>query len=203
MSFFTLCFSLFLIMDSIGHIGSYLKLMRGIPEERHHKILLRELLIALVFMLGFNFLGEFVFQFLQVDEVTVYLSAGLILFLTAIKILFPSASSPRANLPEGEPFIIPLAIPFIAGPSLFATVMLYARLNPSLWVMLTAILIAWAATAIVLFFGKPLHRILGNNGLTAIERLMGMILVLLAIQLFTEGLREFSLQSIAAAPVNG
>jgi multiple antibiotic resistance protein len=149
------------------------------------------MLIALAAMVAFNFLGEFIFQVLDINETTIRIASGVILFLVAIKILFPSVDSLRANLPPGEPFITPLAIPLIAGPSLLATIMLFARLEPSQPLMLSAIFISWFMAVAVLLLGSRLQKVLGTNGLMACERLMGMVLVMLAIQRFAEGLQHF------------
>lgn len=191
MSLLSVTLVLFLIMDPVGNISSYLSLVKEISPSRQRIVLIREMGIALIAMLAFNFLGEFIFYFLEVSETTVRLASGVILFLIAIKILFPSTNGLRSNLPKGEPFIVPLAIPLIAGPSLLATIMLYAHLEPSQPIMLEAILIAWLCAFIVLLFAPFLHRMLGNNGLIACEKLMGMVLVIMAIQRFMEGIQLF------------
>jgi len=178
-------------MDPIGNISSFLKMVHGIEPKRQSIILFREMLIALGFMMLFNFIGEFIFNLLQISETTVKLSSGVILFLIAIQILFPKQGGIRETVREEEPFIIPLAIPLIAGPSLLATIMLYARLEPSVSVMIFAILIAWFAAFIVLLSSRMMFRILGLNGLMACEKLMGMVLVLLAIQRFFDGVSQF------------
>lgn len=191
MTLLSLTLILFLIMDPIGSISPFLKMVKELPPSRQRYVVVREMLIALLVMFFFNLLGEGIFDMLEISETAVRLSSGVILFLFAVKILFPKRVSPRANLPEGEPFIIPLAIPLIAGPSLLATIMLFAHIVPGQAMMLTAILIAWFLSLIVLALAPQLHRILGNNGLMACERLMAMILVLLAIQRFMEGVKQF------------
>lgn len=191
MTLFTLSLILYLIMDPIGNVSTYLKLVQSLPPKRQYWIIAREMLIALAAMLICNEIGEFLFNMLHISETAIRLASGLILFLVALKILFPSIDSPRSNLPEGEPFITPLAIPFIAGPALLATIMLYAHLEPSQPLMISAILLAWLAAAITLFLSAPLKRILGTNGLIACERLMGMVLVLLAIERFLTGVQLF------------
>lgn len=182
---------LFLIMDPVGNILSFESLLKPIPSKRRRLIILREMAIALLTMFIFYFLGELIFSILQVSETTLKLASGVILFLVAIKILFPAVDSIRANLPKGEPFITPLAIPLIAGPSLLATIMLFAKLETGHAVMLSAICIAWLASLLILSAYSQLHRVLGVNGLIACERLMALILVMIAIQRFLEGLRQF------------
>lgn len=191
MTLFTISLALFLIMDPFGNIGSYLSLVENYTVKHQRKILYREMLISLGVMLLFNYIGEFIFNVLSLSETTVRIASGVILFLIAIKILFPASDSIRANLPSGEPFITPLAIPLIAGPSLMATIMLYAHMESSQAMMLYAILISWLAVGVVLYFAVPIKRVLGVNGLMACERLMGMVLVLIAVQRFLEGILLF------------
>lgn len=191
LSLFTVTVTLFIIMDPIGNISTYLNLVKDYTPKKRFLILLREMCIALGFMVLFNFIGEFIFEALELSDTAVQLSSGVILFLTAIKILFPAPNSFRSNLPKGEPFIIPLAIPLIAGPSLLATIMLYARMESSISLMLGAMFLAWVLALLVLAFGPFLRRYLGNNGLMALERLMAMVLVMLSIQRFMEGVQTF------------
>lgn len=191
MTIFSIALVLFLIMDPFGNISSYLMLMEDMPPKKRNWILLREMLIALFVMLGFNYLGEYIFAILDISETTVRLSSGVILFLIAVKILFPAEDSIRANLPQGEPFIVPLAIPLIAGPTLMATIMLYAHLETCQAMMLSAIFISWFAVGVILFFSNAIKKVLGYNGLLACERLMGMVLVLIAVQRFLEGILLF------------
>jgi multiple antibiotic resistance protein len=190
MSFFNLIIILFLIMDPIGNISSFIDQLKEIAPPKRKMVILREMLIALAVMVVFNFLGELIFQVINVSETTVRISSGVILFLISIKILFPSTDSLRANLPPGEPFVSPLAIPLIAGPSLLATIMLFAKLTSQTY-LLGAILIAWLLAVGTLLAGPLLQRFLGNNGLIACERLMGMLLAMLAIQRFLEGIQQF------------
>lgn len=191
MSLFSITLTLFLIMDPIGNLSAYFVMMKDLNPKRQYWVIFREMFIALAVMLFFNYLGEFIFNFLGLSEIAIRLSCGLILFLIAIKILFTTNDNPRANLPKGEPFIFPLAIPLIAGPVLMATIMLYARLEPSQSAMIIAILIAWLLTMLIFLFATPIKKILGTNGLMACERLIGMILVLVAVQRFLEGILLF------------
>lgn len=188
MSLVTLTIILFLIMDPIGHVQHFLSFLRGIEPRRQKKIIAREMLIALVVTYFFSFFGNYVFVLLQISNTTVYISSGIILFLVAIRIIFPSHDK-KEELPTplGEPFLVPLAIPLIAGPALLATVMLYAQTETDDVNLNLAILIAWLASSFILLNAKRLYRVLGTSGLTACERLMGMVLVLLAVQRFLQG----------------
>lgn len=191
MSVLSVALVLFLIMDPIGNLSSYLSLTKDLDPKRHRTIVFREMLIALAVMIGFNYLGEFIFGILGISEITVRIASGVILFLIAIKILFTAPDSLRANLPRGEPFLFPLAIPLLVGPALMATIMLYAHLEPYQSVMLAAIFIAWLTSGLILYFSPTIKKFLGQNGLMACERLIGMVLVLLAIQRFLEGILLF------------
>lgn len=190
MSLLTITLTLLLIMDPIGNVQSFLTLMNDTPPERQKKVIIREMLIAFAFMLLFNFIGEYIFAFLELSEPSLRISSGVILFLIAIKILFPGPESLRLNLPRGEPFIIPLAVPLLAGPGLLATIMLYANLETCEPMMFTAIVVSWLIAASILLLSKQLYRLLGKNGLSASEKLIGMVLVMLAIQRFMEGVQQ-------------
>lgn len=191
LSLFTITLTLFLIMDPVGHIAAYLKMMEGISSQRRNVVLLREMGIALGAMLLFNLLGESIFSYLELSESTVRLVAGVILFITAIKILFPSSVGIRGSFPPGEPFIIPLAIPYIAGPSLLATILLYSNMESQEFPMLMGIVLAWIATSVVLWLAPVFNKVLGKNGLGACERLLAMVLVMISIQRFMEGIQQF------------
>lgn len=191
MALISIVIILVLIMDPLGNLPTYLSLVNELNKKRLKWIVLREMLIALALMLGFNFLGEYIFNFLDISETTVRITSGVILFLIAIKILFPAEDSIRAHLPKGEPFVFPLAVPLIAGPALLATIMLFAHMEESYPVMVMAILIAWLIAVLILLFATPIKKILGNNGLLACERLIGMVLVLLSVQRLLEGILLF------------
>lgn len=195
MSLISITVILFLLMDSIGNVSPFLTLMQGIDPKRQKIILLREMCIALATMIVFNYLGNIVFSLLGICSITARLTSGIIIFLVAIKIIFPSSNGLRSNLPQGEPFIIPLAIPLIAGPSVLATIMLFALVETSHTVMLAAIILAWLGSFVILLLAPFLKRVLQSNGLLALEKLIGMILVLLAVQRFAEGIQEFIVQN--------
>lgn len=191
LSLFSVTLVLFLIMDPLGNISSFREMLKKIDRKKQKYIIMREMLIALVAMLAFNFLGEYIFDNLNVSDTTVQISSGVILFLAALKILFPTRDSPRLNLPKEDPFIVPLAIPLIAGPSLLATIMLYAHMETTQFIMIAAIFISWILASLILLSSNRLHHIFGDNGLIAFEKLMGMILILLALQRFFEGIENF------------
>ena len=188
MSLFSLTLVLFLIMDPLGHIKSFISYLEGIKPKRQKFIIAREMVIALIAMLFFNFMGEHLLSLLDISMSTIYLTSGIILFLVAIKILFPKSELIEHKKNGDEPFLVPLAIPMIAGPALLATIMLFASTEESVSMMLLAVFIAWISTSIILLFSKQILRVIGTGGLTACERLMGMVLVLLSIQRIMQGI---------------
>ncbi len=192
MTLLSITLVLLFIMDALGNIASFRHVMQEIPLAQRRRIVLREMGIALVVMLAANFLGETVISLLSLSETTVRMTAGIVLFLVGVAIIFPSVRSVRLSLrPEPEPFVVPLAIPLTAGPSLVATIMLFAHLEPTGITMLMAIFLAWVISTIILFFGEELYGTMGRNGLLACEKLTGMVLVMLAIQRFLEGVQLF------------
>lgn len=190
MTLASLALIFFLIMDPFGNINSFIDQLKGKNRSEYKKVVLREMLFAGAVMLVFALIGEWLLQFLQLGVPTVYISSGAILFLTAFQILFPSSKSLRNNLPKEPPYIIPLAIPLIAGPSLLATIMLFSHEEEFFFVLL-AMTIAWCLGLLILVFSHEIRSVLGENGLLAAERLMGMILILLAIQRVAEGVILF------------
>jgi multiple antibiotic resistance protein len=191
MTLVTLTLILFLIMDPIGHVKSFVLRLNGIDPKRQRQIILRELVIALGVILFFDMLGEYIIDLLQISKATVYLASGIILFLGAIKILFPRPEDEEIGTPDGEPYLVPLAIPMIAGPALLATVMLYAESEANPYITIVAEVVAWLVAAPILLHARQLLSLLGTSGLTACEKLMGMVLVLLSVQRFMDGIHMF------------
>lgn len=186
---FTLSFSLFLLLDPIGNVPIYISVLRKVAPKRQKKIILRELLIALGVILLFAFVGEFFLKILRISSHTVLIAGGIILFIIALKMIFPPP--PSSTIAEkGEPFIVPLAIPLVAGPSVLAAVIIYSHENP-MSLLILALVLAWLVTTAILLSSSFLHRILGHHGIVACERLMGLILTLISVQMFLEGVKSF------------
>jgi len=180
-------------MDPIGNIPLYIALLKGLPAKRQKIIIVREMVIALLVIILFNFIGEGLMHFLHVGHDTIQIAGGLILFLICLKMIFPpriNAINALSSSEDAEPFLVPLAIPLIAGPSTLAAVMIYARQETS-GVMIGAILIAWFASLIILLAAPYLQKLLSPRGILAMERLMGLILILIAVQMFLSGVSAF------------
>jgi len=184
-----MAFSLFLLMDAVGNIPFFISLLKGIPAKRQRKIILRELFFALIIMLMFHYLGDFVLESLQVTQYSVLLSGGIILFLLSLRMIFPSKHDHEDITPDKEPFIVPLAVPLVAGPAVLAAIILYSKQEGHTTVF--AIIIAWAITTLILFLSPVLNKLLGARGIIACERLMGLILTMVSIQMFLEGLSQY------------
>ena len=188
----SLALSLFIVLNAFGNIPLFLSLLKGIPRKRQKQIVFRELLIALFIIIVFNYIGVWLLKFLNVTQEIVQIAGGVILFLLSLKMLFPKEKKEiEAELKKiTEPFIVPLAIPLVAGPAVLAAVMVYSPQIPNV-LMIGAIFIAWLATLLILLLSAHLSSWMGGRGLMALERLMGFIMVLIAIQMFLSGLKTF------------
>jgi MarC family membrane protein len=191
MTIYTATITLILVMDPMGNVPLFLALLKNIEPKRRIWILLRESFIAYIILVLFLFSGKFIMHGLGLSEEALRIAGGIILFLIAIKMIFPNHDN-DAKLPYGEPFIVPMAIPLIAGPSSLATVVLFATTpgTHSLTVLAAVTCASLAGTAILLM-SEPLRRVLRDRGLIAVERLMGMILTTLAVQMFLTGVAAF------------
>ncbi|MBO6555391.1 MAG: hypothetical protein JJ934_06565 [Pseudomonadales bacterium] len=172
----------FLIMDPLGNVPLFLSVMKHVPQKRKLRVTFRELMIAYVALLTYLFLGRYLLEILALTSEAIAISGGIILFLIAIRMIFPTPHGIFGDGDDNEPLIVPLAIPAVAGPSIMAVLMLMATTQPLMQLFL-CISIAWLMTAVILLAATPLNRILGQRGLTAIERLMGMLLVMMAVQM--------------------
>ncbi len=181
-------------MDSVGNIPIFLSVLKETSPKRHPWIIFRELLIALGIILFFYFLGGQLLDFMDIQEHSIMISGGIILFLIALKMVFPPQAAhhhPRDHGDDKEPFIVPLAIPLVAGPAVLAAVILYSHeAIPALHVI-PAIVMAWTASTIVLLCSSLIRRALGMRGITALERLMGLLLTMIAVEMFLQGLHHY------------
>ena len=183
---------LFLVMDPLGNVPFFAAALDRVALERQNRVVLRELLVAYGVMVLFLFAGGPVLKVLNISETALTLAGGVVLFLIAIRMVFPPATGAARDDLEGEPFIVPLAIPYVAGPSVLATLLLMVNQEPGRWPdWLAALTVAWAITAAILLLSGRVRRILGQRGMIAIERLMGMVLVAIAVQMFLNGLERY------------
>lgn len=183
---------LFLILDPLGNIPVFLSVLRGLDPKRQRVVLAREMLIALAVLLLFLWTGKYVLEAMHLRGEAVSIAGGIVLFIIGVRMIFPRPEGLMGSIPDGEPFIVPLAIPLIAGPSGMAAVMLMSSNEPTrMWSWTLALVLAWAATAAILFSAPYLYKLLGQRALTAIERLMGMLLVAISVQLLLDGFSSY------------
>ena len=191
---FSSVFLLLLVLDPLGNIPFVLSLLRQVPSARRRHIILRESAIAVAVLIVFLFVGDWLLLAMRLSDPALEIAGGLILFLIALRMVFPPANHLGAELAEdeadGEPFIVPLAIPMIAGPSALATVLLASRESgQALFVWVGAIILASAINAGFLLASGWFARLFGKSGMQALERLMGLILTTMAVQMLISGIR--------------
>jgi multiple antibiotic resistance protein len=183
--------TLFFVMDPLGNIPLFNALLSRFDPRRRAIIVARELVFALVILLVFLFMGNAMLTFLNLSQQSLSIAGGVLLFIIAIRMIFPLPHSIEEETVE-EPFIVPLAMPLVAGPSTIAILLLLSSNEPErIWDWCAALLIAWAGTTILLTASPFMMKLLGDRGLRALERLMGMLLVLIATQMLLNGVAEF------------
>lgn len=189
MTLFSAAATLLLIMDPFGNIVMFNSILGRVPAERRRRVLLREVLIAYGILMGFLLLGAQLLAFLGLQQSSLSLAGGILLFLIAIGMVFPKSGVQFSAEGDDEPFIVPLATPLIAGPSGIAFLLLLASKEPdrlSEWIL--AVSVASLISAAILTAGAYFVRLLGSRGMRAAERLMGMLLILVAVQMIMDGI---------------
>ncbi len=185
---------LLLITDPVGNIPVFANALKHVPPERRPKVILREILIAFGLLLTFMFVGEGFLRVMNLSELSLQIGGGVILFLIALRMVFPSQSGEIDDVMT-EPLIVPLAIPAIAGPSALATVLLLVSQQPDKrmeWI--GALCVTMIISAVVLVSAERILRVIGNRLVVAVERLMGLVLVSVAIEMMLRGAKTFALQ---------
>lgn len=181
-----------LVLDPIGNVPVMSALLRSVEPKRKVRVIWRECAIALVLLLAFLGAGEWFLQILGLSRCSIGIAGGIILFLIALRMIFESAEHVFGGLPQGEPFIVPIAVPFLAGPSALGTVILLGtRESLSRWEAALALVLAMGVSGVILSQGTHLTRILGERGVDAMQRLMGLILTAISVQMFLDGLMLF------------
>ena len=183
---------LFLILDPLGNVPIFLSLLKPLAPARQRIVLARELLIALAVLFAFLWGGKYVLEAMHLRQESVSIAGGIVLFLIGLKMIFPSRDGLFGAADGSEPFIVPLAIPLVAGPSGMAAVILLGSQDPGRmadWSL--ALFLAWLGTAVILFSATRLYKVLGQPVLVAVERLMGMLLVAISVQMLMDGVAAF------------
>ena len=185
---------LLLITDPVGNIPVFANALKHVATERRARVILREMLIAFFLLLTFMFVGEGFLRVMNLSELSLQIGGGVILFLIALRMVFPPPAAEEAEILT-EPLIVPLAIPAIAGPSALATVLLLVSQQPERrleWI--AALCVTMVISAVVLVSAERIQRIVGPRLVTAVERLMGLVLVSVAIEMMLRGAKTFAMQ---------
>jgi MarC family membrane protein len=186
---------LFLVLDPLGNVPLVASLLKQVDPARRTRVVLRECALAYGILVAFMLFGRQFLELMHLSEISLSIAGGVILFMIAIRMVFKSPEGIFGDTLNHEPFIVPLAIPLIAGPSALATVMLMVSREPAklgLWI--AALSAAMLVSALILGLGERIEKMLGKSGMEAVERLMGLILTAIAIEMLLGGLREFLLQ---------
>lgn len=192
MNLYSATITLFLVMNPLGNIPIFISTLKNIPQKRRMRIIVREACFAFLILSAFLFSGEYILEGLQITASVLSIAGGIVLFVIAIRLIFPQEKERKPETTEEEPFLVPLAIPLFAGPATMATIMLLGeQQHGSIWYTFIALIIAWAVASTLLLSSSSLSRFLGKRGLIAIERLMGMILITISIQMFLSGIETY------------
>ena len=187
--------SLILITDPFGNIPIFANALKNVPQKRRPWVILREVLIAFALLLLFMFVGEGFLRVMNLSALSLQIAGGVILFLIALRMIFPPPANVDVIESQQEPLIVPLAIPALAGPSALATVLLLVSQAPERrmeWI--AALSVTMLVCAIVLVLAERIQRVLGERFITAVERLMGLILVAVAVEMLLRGFKTFFVQ---------
>lgn len=185
---------LLLITDPLGNIPIFANALRGVAPERRARVILREVLIAFGLLLAFMFVGDAFLRVMNLSQLALQLAGAVVLFLIALHMVFPPPPVPDEEA-AAEPLIVPLAVPALAGPSALATVLLLVSQAPERrWEWVAALSVTMAVCALVLVLSERIQRWVGARVLQAFERLMGLILVAVAVEMLLRGLKSLAPQ---------
>jgi MarC family membrane protein len=191
-SFISAFILLLLVLDPLGSLPVFIPIMRGVPRERRRLVAAREVGIAFCVLLAFMFLGEGFLRVMHLSERSLEVAGGVILLIIAMRMIF-SHEGGVYGVPEGrEPLIFPLAVPLLAGPSAMATVLLLASRQPERvieWV--GALTCAMLVSGAVLMLCDRIRKLLGDSVVSAIEKLMGLVLTAIAVEMVLAGLKRY------------
>ncbi|HEY7864733.1 MAG TPA: MarC family protein [Psychromonas sp.] len=189
---FSTAILLFFILDPFGNVPLLLSILKNVDKQRHSKIIIREMLIGLLILVIFLFFGEGFLSLFHLETQAITIAGGIIFFVISLKMIFPSPNGENlfTTKDSNDPLIVPIAMPMIAGPAALATLLVLAKTNSEhTGELFLSLLIAWTLTAAVLLFSPYLYKLLRTKGLTALEKLMGMLLLIMSVQMFIDGIR--------------
>lgn len=189
MDFFTITSSLFFVLNPVGNTPFIVSLLARFDAKQQRRILLREVCFTLLAALIFAFAGEWLIELLAIDRTTVGICGGVILFLIALSMI--SSHHEQNEAAATEPRLVPIAVPVLAGPSLFAAITIYSEEVANFWMLIAALFVAWLASSLLILVGPTLQRRFGKRGLMVMEQLMGMILIFISLDLLITNLIRF------------
>lgn len=190
-SFISSVITLALVMDGFGNIPLFIAALKKVAPERRKIVLFRELGIALLIMVAFLFMGKWFLKAFGIHEYSLSIAGGIILFIISVKLVFGGEEETKSDPKEDEPFVVPLAIPLVAGPAALSMVMITAAQQSNKFITLGAVIVASLINSAILMASFPISNLLGKRGLTAIERLTGMILILMSVDMVMGGISTF------------
>ncbi|OAJ57228.1 hypothetical protein A6V36_31885 [Paraburkholderia ginsengiterrae] len=184
---------LILITDPLGNIPLFISCLRGVSPKRRTIVILREVAIAFAILLIFMVVGDGFLRMMSLTDQSLRIGGGIVLFLIALRMVFPHPDGPfGGDTRGGEPLIVPLAIPALAGPSALATVMLLTSQAPGkMFEWIGALTVTMIVCAIVLMLAERIQAWLGERAMMAFERLMGLVLVAISVEMMLGGIRAF------------
>lgn len=193
-SFLSAFILLLLVLDPLGSLPIYIPIMRGVAPERRRWVAVREVMIAFAVLFGFMFFGDAFLRVMHLSERSLEVAGGVILLMVAIRMIF-SHEGGVYGVPEGrEPLIFPLAVPLLAGPSAMATVLLLASRQPDrLMHWIAALVCAMVVSGLVLLLCDRIRRWVGDSVVSATEKLMGLVLTAISVEMILAGLKRYFL----------
>ncbi len=184
---------LMFILDPFGNVPLLLSILKNVDELKKRQIILRESIIGLAILLLFFFFGDLFLNIFHLETSSVTIAGGIIFFIISLKMIFPGEKGNAVLFGDSEPFIVPIAIPSIAGPAALATLLVMTRTyRENFWELFAALILAWAISTAILYLSPFLYKILKEKGLSALEKLMGMLLLMLSVQMFIDGIRSMN-----------
>jgi len=183
---------LLLVLDPLGSMPIFISVLRGVAPERRRIVALREAGIAFCVLLVFMVSGQSFLNLMHLSERSLEVAGGVILLIIAVRMIFASGSEIYAAEEDGEPVIFPIAVPLLAGPSAMATVLLLASRQPDRIVAwMGALTLAVGVSTLVLLSAERIRSLVGSQVVSALEKLMGLVLTAIATEMVLAGLKRY------------
>ncbi len=200
MTFLSTVILFLLVIDPFGNIPIFISALKAVPERRRPMVVLREHLFAFAIFVAFMFFGQRFLGVLQLSSSSMGIAGGVVILLVALRMIFPSREGIFGEFPQGEPFFVPLAVPCIAGPSTLTAILLLTARAPERRIeWIAAMSVAMVVSAVVALGAGRLAKTLGERGIAGFERLVGLILAAMSVEMLLRGIEEYvrHLQKIA------